>query len=1138
MTEDDIYDNSSDGWPDYEILEELERRAIAGAPPYVRSNTKLGIPDSSTASRFPDFHTAEVVAQPSVNPQDRSYGIHNASDTQELNNSSDLCDSPMWVSRAASPAPSPAQQSTSIPSQPSDPVTNPPCPPAQASSNHTSSRTSVRPLKVSIDTSKPKGNSGGQPTPPECDDPPIEYRFQGGRFGANMEIEIIAHDFYAQKMMDKRKMDWGVQYEVARGISQRAWTWDQVKENLDELPTKNTEAWRVISVMSSASTPSQVDIELWHELDREQAAIEENIGRGVGLMGGWQKDQDWYGGKIQQLARLVRDRSKGSFAIQLLPMEKRRSYRFARFLGSRRILQLKVPDEVVNNDNERVRQWLRRKFIICGRVFMAFHSKDSSVYMMETDENYERETATWCGDQYRLSFSQFIHWHNPFDLNQNQPISKWSARFAIGFSDTVPGLEFRSKNIFMIDDIYSSSWDGKSKPTAEQTMTDGCGFMNKAALLKITRALVYPNLAVAVQGRIMGAKGLWILHPTDHDPLAEPRIWIRASQNKIKLPHLDYAHRIFDVITASKSGIPAALTRQSIINLSFNGIPNSEFISLQKQGLTAEVLPLMEWGEAEGQNVHLYQAVSKNGSVTATRAARLGADRSRSLGLSPREWGHENIELLEAGKTPDIEENSSGPYTGRSEPSGAPFNLNELTCELLQSGFSPLYFEPLRTKLKYIVENTVENSIEKYRIPIEGGLSAFIAPDPLGVLKEGEIFYMPSIAITDPLTMQAHDVLLGEVLIGRYPIRLPSDMQRVRAVDAPELHDWKDVIIVPIVGERSFANLLSGGDYDGDETFILWQQSLVQRFRNQPLTREPDNLMTFFERSVESGTEFNERASKLDCVEAQAAFQDVLLLGLHDAKVGLYSMFHDYSVWKFGYDHPDTILMAHIFAVLLDSSKTGHRLKPGVFKMHQAKFGGRIVEWENPHFVLTALKTAGRELQASLMMRYENQARLLSSLPDHQLRKPYETAVSIANSAAQSNFFGFKQALDTLRNHVDEVYRAWCRYCAASRKEKENQLWTKHKPKRKEDDVAKFAKQFHAIPDGVEMIANPLEVMTSYAYAEKNSPNFVLSMAFRELCHIKAKAGTIAPCTRLFDESKSASSSCLRALPKIDSYEI
>ena len=154
------------------------------------------------------------------------------------------------------------------------------------------------------------------------------------------------------------------------------------------------------------------------ELDREQMAIIENRERGLGLMGEWYGDQDWHGGQIQQLARLVE--SGKTFKIRLEPMEKRRSHRFARYLGSRRIIQLRIPDELVMKQLPALQSYLSQKFVLCGRIYVPLHAKDNSVYMIETNENYERQPGSWCGDEYRRSFADVVSWHNPLNLNKNQ----------------------------------------------------------------------------------------------------------------------------------------------------------------------------------------------------------------------------------------------------------------------------------------------------------------------------------------------------------------------------------------------------------------------------------------------------------------------------------------------------------------------------------------------------------------------------------------------------------------------------------------------------------------------------------------------------------------------------------------------
>ena len=56
-----------------------------------------------------------------------------------------------------------------------------------------------------------------------------------------------------------------------------------------------------------------------------------------------------------------------------------------------------------------------------------------------------------------------------------------------------------------------------------------------------------------------------------------------------------------------------------------------------------------------------------------------------------------------------------------------------------------------------------------------------------------------------------------EVLVTRNPCLHPGDLQKFRAVDVPELAHICDAIIFPTTGQRPSADLMSGGDLDGDK---------------------------------------------------------------------------------------------------------------------------------------------------------------------------------------------------------------------------------------------------------------------------------------------------------------------------------
>lgn len=150
------------------------------------------------------------------------------------------------------------------------------------------------------------------------------------------------------------------------------------------------------------------------ELDREQEAILENQSRGLGLQGEWRGERDWFGGQVQQVARIIETPDK-NYHLRLEKMEMRKSHRFARFLGSRHLMQFKLPDKFENGA-----AFLLRNFVLCGRIFVPFCVKDGNVYLLETKDDFERRPVPSQGDQYRVSFTDFIQWHNPMQLNGSQ----------------------------------------------------------------------------------------------------------------------------------------------------------------------------------------------------------------------------------------------------------------------------------------------------------------------------------------------------------------------------------------------------------------------------------------------------------------------------------------------------------------------------------------------------------------------------------------------------------------------------------------------------------------------------------------------------------------------------------------------
>ncbi|KAH9948208.1 RNA dependent RNA polymerase-domain-containing protein [Amylocystis lapponica] len=970
---------------------------------------------------------------------------------------------------------------------------------------------------------------------------------------------VIAHSPAAQKVMDQLKLPWGVQYELARGVCHGRWTWQDVASaELDKLKESNrASAHRVVAVMQPGVTSraSPADLALWTELDREEAAIIENRGRGLGLQGEWREDATWYGGKIQQIARLVKveDDHTVPFKLRLEKMEKRKSNRFARFLGSRRLLQISIPQKLAFEGPkvmQKLHEFLQQKFVLCGRVFVPFHAKDRKVYLMEVNQDYGR-AADLVKDQHRISLHDFVEWHNSVSLNMNQPTNKWITRFDLGLSVTIPVLQFSQENIFNIPDKVARLPPGE-KASAEFVFTDGSGFINGAALSLIARHLGFTGRPTALQGRVAGAKGLWILHPTDQEPFGTPKIWIRPSQRKIKYDGgLHPAHLIFDLVAPPRVSIPSRLSKYTIMNLSHNGVGDEVFITLMREGLQKEVEALTQW-ESPQDMLLLWHAINQAGHVSGAKLQRLASGSSRALGVSGREFDDDESEE-------DREEESTPESSARDEYSGEPVNMYELVLELLQSGFHPLGLSLLYEKLRYIIKKKIETYIQEYHIAVPRSAEAFIIPDPCDppVLEEGQIHFKSSQNLKDPLEDISPNILTGDVLIYRNPARVPSDVQKVTAVSHPRLSEYVDVIVLPAKGSRSMASLLAGGDYDGDVCVCIYEAAIVDAFTNARLCLpEPADFdKVNFEGSVERVEELYTRMNSMSPAHAQSELQRTLVSGLSDAGVGLYSKFHENTAYAFGYDDPRTLRHAFMFAKVLDARKTGLKVKKEVFAKDKRQYdraqpkcmqSKKAAESESsstsmhlrrpssmPPFVLDKLLEAGAKIEAELINRFDSlKPRNLETLLDPNLLQPYKQAKELADHFKLAGVGMYAAELKAIEKHVADHIERYRAIGAQSHAPARSRGRAGAKPSSSREWRA-LSRSFDEGPPDLTLLPKTMclaEVKASCAYGQH--AKMAWAVAFRSLCALRAAAshGGAVVFAGAFADAMTMSSAAARVL--------
>ncbi|KAF7340978.1 RNA-dependent RNA polymerase [Mycena sanguinolenta] len=874
----------------------------------------------------------------------------------------------------------------------------------------------------------------------------------GGRHGTTLPTHIIAHSTEVQTLYDNLGVALGIQWELTRGACTGKWTWEDIAVKMKAIKTKaldgdDTElkqfrinskvAWQIPDLMRGRIVGEPRDLALWNE-----GLLDEY----------WEGQTNYYGGRIEYPLRLKKsDDPDRPYEIVLEKPQKGRSFRFARDLGSSSILHLSIPPQLVRAEGDGIRRFLAQRFILNGRVYIPIPPKDTtSVYLIQTDQNYERQSMGWYGDKRRLSFDHFIQRHNPPELNSQQPFAKYTARFALG-------------------------WNGEGKPPAEKIMTDGCGFMNRSALLLIRKRVGYDRLPTAVQGRIGGAKGLWTLHPDDLDE--KPKIWIRDSQLKIKLSDDHRVHRIFDLLRASRPSPTESrerLSEQSILCLSHNGIPDDVLSSLLVEGLEATVKPLLDW--APGTAVSLWRAIDRAGNVDGTRVQRIAGGQESCSCRSAR------------------------------DKVGGPMSLHERAMELIQAGFHPEACEYLYKKLKLVVNNEINTVIEKYRIslPESTASEAFVIPDPSGRLKPNQIYYRSSNPMKDPTTQTLFQILEGDVIVsfsffpseyplsGRYPMRLPCDLQMVTAVDIPELYNWPDVIIASTAGQHSLLSLLSGGDYDGDTVVFIWLKEFCEKFgANKPLTTAPKDLMDNFHQEVKTVVQVGHELRGLSPEDSQLAFQEYLLKGLRDSQVGLYSYFHENAIWRHGYGHVESIKMAYIGNILLDAGKTDPKQIIGQ---------GRVILRGSPFSKFYT--KPGKAKRDKLLAEYE--AKLPKSFTgfkkDDDLLKPYKYLQAKAQEHTVWSVV-FKSDLEEIERHVrDGAFEVYKRIYSLPKEER---------AKRAAIVLSAQEKFTEPVPNIQLVFPEELEqVKASYAYSLTAGDSFGFSVAFGTLCSIKAKAGT------------------------------
>ncbi|KXS97624.1 hypothetical protein AC578_5741 [Pseudocercospora eumusae] len=158
-------------------------------------------------------------------------------------------------------------------------------------------------------------------------------------------------------------------------------------------------------------------------------------------------------------------------------------------------------------------------------------------------------------------------------------------------------------------------------------------------------------------------------------------------------------------------------------------------------------------------------------------------------------------------------------------------NELDLAEQLLIEGF-----HSVRKSLRNLVRTEHSRMLNKYeeqrcRIMLTQSRLLFGVCDPTG--RDGSVSKLPPgtcfVRITLDGDGEPRTLINTEVLITRNPCLHPGDLQKLRAVDVPEFSHLVDCIVFPIRGNRPSADLMSGGDLDGDKFFVTWDPDVIPK---------------------------------------------------------------------------------------------------------------------------------------------------------------------------------------------------------------------------------------------------------------------------------------------------------------------
>ncbi|KAK4194586.1 putative RNA-dependent RNA polymerase [Triangularia verruculosa] len=270
---------------------------------------------------------------------------------------------------------------------------------------------------------------------------------------------------------------------------------------------------------------------------------------------------------------------------------------------------------------------------------------------------------------------------------------------------------------------------------------------------------------------------------------------------------------------------------------------------------------LVDWKLAKGMDVHIRPSQEK------FSAAYNGLEVIKCSSFSSASLNRQTITILSALGVPDhvfvdlmreqLSKFDAAMADGKSAvdmlTSSVDENMTSIAiARMIKGGFMESNEPFVKTILQLWRSWSLKTLKEKAKITVEKGAYLFGCVDETGTLRghskatedQPKISQdqLPQIflQIPDRDSATGYKVITGLCIVGRNPSLHPGDIRVVEAADVPVLRHLRDVVVFPLKGDRDIPSMCSGGDLDGDEFFVIWDERLLPtEWSHPPMDHTP-----------------------------------------------------------------------------------------------------------------------------------------------------------------------------------------------------------------------------------------------------------------------------------------------------------